>query len=80
MRKHWTEAVKAENEALRKQLQELRQEPMLRTFARAVADSIMVQLVNKPYNQWPDEAKRAFEHEAERTPVPAHFYKLRLRQ
>jgi hypothetical protein len=79
MRKHWTEAVKAENERLKAELAEARMAPMLREFSRAVSEGIMLQLVNMPYDEWPDLAKRAFEHERQRTPTPAFFWKSRLR-
>lgn len=78
MRKHWTEAVKAENESLKQQLAELRMQPNLERFAREVGDNVMLMLANKPYEQWPDLAKLAFKHAADRQDVTAYFYRQRL--
>jgi predicted xylose isomerase-like sugar epimerase len=78
MRKHWTEAVKAENERLKAEISEMRMQPHIRAFAERVGNSVMLILANKPFDKWPDEAKIAFKHESERTSIPAYFYRERL--
>lgn len=79
MRKHWTEVVKAENVRLQVELRELRMLPMLEEFAERVAQNIMVQLAVTPYDQWPDHARRAFEHESRKSPTIAREYRSRLK-
>ena len=78
MRKHWTEAVKAENEALKRQIDELRMQPHIARFAKEIGGNIMLMLANTPYKRWPELAKTAFTHAAERQDTLAYFYKQRL--
>lgn len=76
--KHWTEAIKAENEELKRQVQELRLSPNLTRFASEVGNNIMIVLANKPYDQWPELAKMAFKCASDRQEVLAHLYQERL--
>lgn len=77
-RKHWTEAVKAENEKLKKQIDELRMQPYLTAFIKEISANIMLILANKPFDQWPEEAKIAFRHAQERQDTIAYMYLQRL--
>lgn len=77
-RPHWTENVKAENDALRKQLDNARLTPTLTRFACEVGNNIMLMLANKPYVDWPDLAKTAFTHAQDRQETTAYLYKQRL--
>jgi hypothetical protein len=77
-RKHWTEAVKAENDALKRQLDELRMQPYLAKFAKEVAGNIMLMLANKPFAQWPELCQHAFKHARDRQETIAYMYQQRL--
>ena len=77
-RKHWTDTIKAENEQLKKQIEELKQGKYIEAFAREVGMNIMLILANTPYSRWPDVAKISFKHASERQEVSAYLYQQRL--
>lgn len=77
-RKHWTEAVKAENERLRAEINRLRLQPSLVSLAHEIGNNIMTILANTPFEKWPDLAKTAFKYAAKRQETTAYFYKERL--
>lgn len=63
---------------LRAQIDQMREQPYVADFARRVGESIMLQLALKPFAQWPQEAKNAFNHERDQTEVSAELYRRRL--
>lgn len=63
---------------LEREVQSLRDAKIIKMFADNLLQSIGVILINKPYDNWPEEAKYAFEHERERAPVAAELYAARL--
>lgn len=49
-------------------------------FAKDLAESILLLLVQKPFEEWPDYAKFAFHYCAERTPTAAEAFKRTLKE
>jgi len=49
-------------------------------FAAELGQSIMIALATLPFDQWPEVARTAFNYHKQRTPTPAYFYRLAIRQ
>lgn len=78
MKKHWTEALKKENEELKKKISDLQFQPHLVRFASEVGNNIMLMLANTSFDKWPELAKIAYRHAQEHQETTAYLYKQRL--
>lgn len=63
---------------LNRELNELRDFPIITDFALRVGNDIMTILATMPFDQWPQVAKKALLHEEHKTPTSAQMYRARL--
>ncbi len=59
---------------------ELKRQKFIEQFAERIGHTLMVILANKSFDEWPQEAKKAFEHENRKTPTSAQMYMSRHSQ
>lgn len=63
---------------LKRELDELRNLPIIADFAKRVGDNLMTLLASCPIDRWPQLALIALDHERRKTPTSAAMYLARL--